>query len=54
MSEARLVERAQNLERGAFDQLAGRYRSALFAIAFTRTGHKEDAEDLAQEILATA
>ena len=53
-AEAVLVRRAQSGDRAAFDELARRHRSALVAVAFLRTGHREEAEDLAQEVLATA
>jgi RNA polymerase sigma-70 factor (ECF subfamily) len=49
-----LVRRASRGDRAAFDALAGHYRAALLALAFLRTGHLDEAEDLAQEILAKA
>jgi len=51
---ANLVMLARQGDRQAFDKLAARHRSSLVAMAFMRTGHREEAEDLAQEVLATA
>ncbi len=53
-SDAALAQRAQAGDRAAFERLAGRYRTAVFAVAFTRTGDLEEAEDLAQEALLRA
>lgn len=52
--EAEWVRRAQAGERAAFDLLAQRYRGLLLALAFARTGDREEAEDLVQEVLAKA
>jgi RNA polymerase sigma-70 factor (ECF subfamily) len=52
--EAELVRRAQAGDRAAFEQLARRYRAAVLAVTFARTGHREEAEDLAQEVLIHA
>ena len=49
-----LVQQAQSGDRAAFDQLVGRYRTALQAIAFLRTSDREEAQDLAQEVLLRA
>ncbi len=49
-----LLHRAQAGDRSAFDLLVTRYRPLLFALAFLRTGHKEEAEDLVQEVLSRA
>ena len=48
------MRRAQAGDRAAFDRLAHRYRAALRALAFLRTGDREEAQDLAQETLARA
>lgn len=53
-TEIELVRRAQAGDREAFDRLAGRYRAALRAMAFLRTGDREAAQDLAQEALTRA
>ena len=45
---------AQGGGRGAFDQLAQRYRARLLAAAYVRTGDRETAEDIVQEVLAQA
>jgi RNA polymerase sigma-70 factor, ECF subfamily len=52
--EAALVEAAQAGGREAFDALAARFRSGVLAMAFLRTGCRDAADDLAQEILTTA
>ena len=49
-----LVQQAQSGDRAAFDQLVGRYRTALQTIAFLRTSDREEAQDLAQEVLLRA
>ena len=48
------MRRAQSGDREAFDRLAERYRAALRAMAFLRTGDREAAQDLAQEALTRA
>ncbi len=50
----RLTEQAQGGDRAAFNTLASHYRPLLFALAFLRTSHTEEAEDLVQEILLKA
>ncbi|MBI3948572.1 MAG: RNA polymerase sigma factor [Armatimonadetes bacterium] len=49
-----LVRRAQQGDGSAFEELARHYRAALLAFAFSRTGQREEAEDLVQEMLAAA
>lgn len=51
---ARLIRQAQAGDRAAFDGLAAHYRAAVVALAFSRTGDRDLAEDLAQEILVLA
>jgi RNA polymerase sigma-70 factor, ECF subfamily len=51
---AALVRCAQAGDRAAFERLARRYRAAVLAITFARTGHREEAEDLAQEVMLHA
>ena len=53
-NEAEVVRRAQGGEQAAFARLAGHYRAWLLALAFLRTGDREEAEDLVQEVLARA
>jgi len=50
----KLTEAAQGGDRAAFNTLASHYRPLLFALAFLRTSHTEEAEDLVQEILLKA
>ena len=53
-NEAALVRRAQGGDRLAFDQLAKQYRGMVVATAYARLRNREEAEDLAQEILLRA
>ncbi|MCC6442707.1 MAG: hypothetical protein IT210_04510 [Armatimonadetes bacterium] len=46
-----IIRKARSGDREAFDRLAAHYRSA---VAFMKTGSREEAEDLAQEILLRA
>lgn len=50
----RLAECAQGGDRAAFNELARHHRPLLFALAFLRTSHREEAEDLVQEVLLRA
>jgi len=52
--ELELIRCAQAGDRAAFDVLANRYRALILAITFLRTGSKDEAEDLTQEILTKA
>ncbi|MBV9852208.1 MAG: sigma-70 family RNA polymerase sigma factor [Armatimonadetes bacterium] len=49
-----MVRRAQRGDVVAFDRLAHRCRPALRALAFLRTGDREEAEDVVQEVLTRA
>lgn len=49
-----LVRCAQAGDRAAFDVLAARYRALILAMTFLRTGSKDEAEDLTQEVFAKA
>lgn len=49
-----LVHRAQAGDSNAFDHLAKHCRPLLFALAFVRTSHKDEAEDLVQDVLIKA
>lgn len=50
----RLVERALRGERAAFDVLAERYYRMISVLAYQKTGHRTDAEDIVQEALVRA
>ncbi len=52
--DAHLVGAALAGDAGAFEELARRYRDAVFGIAFHRLGDFEAARDVAQEALVTA
>ena len=53
-SELRLIERARNGERAAFDSLVDAHKGKAFALAFHFTGNVEDAKDLLQEAFVRA
>ena len=52
--ELELIRCAQIGDHVAFDVLADRYRALILAITFLRTGSREEAEDLTQEVVAKA
>ncbi len=52
--EARLVARATEGDRGAFDQLAREHFNEVFRLLHRMVGNHEDAEDLAQECFVRA
>jgi len=54
VSEAALVRCAQRGDLGAFEQLARRYRDAVYGCAYQRTLDFAAAEELAQEALVRA
>lgn len=49
-SDIQLIERVQASDADAFDQLYHRYWKMLFMLAWKKTGNKEDAADLIQEL----
>lgn len=49
-----LVQRVQNGEVSAFNQLVQKYRQSLFSIIYNMTGNREDATDIAQEAFIKA
>ena len=49
-----LVQRVQNGEVSAFNQLVRKYRKSLFSIIYNMTGNREDATDIAQEAFIKA
>jgi len=51
MDCAALVHLAQAGDDDAFDRLARHYRAAVVAVTFSRVGNRDEAEDLAQEVL---
>ena len=48
------VQRVQNGEVSAFNQLVQKYRQSLFSIIYNMTGNREDATDIAQEAFIKA
>ncbi len=49
-----VVQRVQNGEVSAFNQLVQKYRQSLFSIIYNMTGNREDATDIAQEAFIKA
>ncbi len=49
-----LVERAQRGDRTAFGELAEKYHKRIYELAYGFTHHREDAQDLVQEIFLRA
>lgn len=49
-----LVERAQNGDTRAFDQLVVKYTPKLYGLVYNMTSNREDTSDLLQEIFAKA
>jgi DNA-directed RNA polymerase specialized sigma24 family protein len=54
LPDSTLALRAQQGDHCAFETLARCYRNAVWAVAFLRTGDREEAEDLTQETLLRA
>ena len=52
--ESALVRAVQAGELSAFDQLVRAYMRRAFAVAFRVLGHREDAEDLVQDVFLVA
>ena len=52
--ELRLIERARNGDRAAFESLVDTHKGKAFALAFHFTGNVEDAKDLLQEAFVRA
>lgn len=49
-----IVQRVQNGEVSAFNQLVQKYRKPLFSTIYNMTGNREDASDIAQEVFIKA
>ena len=49
-----IVQRVQNGEVSAFNQLVQKYRQPLFSTIYNMTGNREDASDIAQEVFVKA
>ena len=49
-----IVQRVQNGEVSAFNQLVQKYRQPLFSPIYNMTGNREDASDIAQEVFIKA
>lgn len=52
-SDAELVERVRSGDADAFDALVGRHMARAYGFAFRLLGHREDAEDLVQDVFLT-
>lgn len=53
-SDSELVERAQAGDAAAFDELVRRYTPRLYALIYHMTSHREDTDDLLQDVFAKA
>lgn len=53
-TEAELIQKSQNGDIDAFEQLILRYEKRIYAIAYKYMGQHEDASDMAQEALLKA
>ena len=54
MDDHHLVERSQAGDMAAFEELVRRHQDGAYAIAYRLLGHREDAQDVAQEAFARA
>ena len=52
-ADAALIARARSGDRTAFDELIVRYQDRVYSMALRMLGHREDALDVAQEVLVT-
>jgi len=52
--EAALVERAQQGDLSAFDQLVLRHQDVVFAVALRMLGNADEAQDIAQDVFVRA
>jgi RNA polymerase sigma-70 factor (ECF subfamily) len=50
----RLVQRAQNGDRAAFDDLVRRYRARIYALTLHLTGSRSEADDITQDVFTRA
>lgn len=48
--DRRLINRIRSGDKGAFEELVKRHYKDVFAYCYRRTGNREDAEDLTQEV----
>lgn len=51
ITDEALAARAKQGDRDSFEELVGRYRDIVLAYALSRTGSREEAEDIAQEAI---
>lgn len=49
-----LVHRSQAGDAAAYEELVRRYHGRIYALVYSMTGNREDAEDLAQEVFVKA
>jgi RNA polymerase sigma-70 factor, ECF subfamily len=52
-ADAQLVERVKRGDAGAFDALMARHLARAYGFAYRLLGHREDAEDLVQDVFLT-
>lgn len=48
--DRRLINRIRSGDKGTFEELVKRHYKDVFAYCYRRTGNREDAEDLTQEV----
>lgn len=53
-SDVDLVNRARNGDYSSYEELIRRYQRRVYALVYNMTSHKEDAEDLVQEVFVKA
>lgn len=53
-SDETLVQRFQQGDRTAFNGLVARYRDPIYNMAYLKLGHREEAEDAAEEVFVAA
>ena len=52
--DAELVARARQGDHGAYEELVRRHHRRIYALVYHMTGHREDAEDLVQDVFIKA
>lgn len=53
-SDVELVNRAREGDYSAYEELIRRYQRRVYSLVYNMTSHKEDAEDLVQEVFVKA
>lgn len=53
-SDAELVDRTRAGDYSGYEELVRRYQRRIYALVYNMTGHKQDAEDMVQEVFVKA